>query len=306
MFVTERELGEADTLLWILHAPSPGVWSLFRINSYPNPHNAWANQCQLRAWLASKPDLRSDEPLFPASGRVPGSKERKTHKMMQRDPGGLNFPESFGLRSYENGRDMPTDVGPWFLIDRAIAYPWSYVNNKRYRDGADYHVRSLVDVVSRGGIFLLSLTPKGDGSIPPEEQEIMRNIGRWLTINGEAIYAARPWKTYAGGPTVCRGTKRNAKGEEKEQWDWRQDFTAQDIRFTTKGDTIYAIALAWPENGRLTVRSLAKGTSPNIGSVSLLGHTGPLTWSQSANGLEVTLPAKQPCDYTFSLRITPK
>ena len=73
---------------------------------------------------------------------------------LQQARGEFNFPESFGLHCYENGRDMPTDVGPWFLIDRAIAYPWSYVNDKKYRDGADYHVRSLVDLVSRGGIFL--------------------------------------------------------------------------------------------------------------------------------------------------------
>ena len=220
--------------------------------------------------------------------------------------GEFNFPESVGLRCFENGRDMPTDVGPWFLIDRAIAYPWSYVNNKTYRDGADYHVRSIVDVVSRGGIFLLSLTPKGDGSIPVEEQEIMRGIGRWLKINGEAIYGTRPWKIYAEGPTVTRGMKRNNKGEEKEQWDWRKEFTAEDIRFTTKGDALYAITLAWPEEGKLTVQSLAKGAGLNIGSVSLLGHEGPLTWNQSADGLEVTLPSKQPCDYAFSLRITPK
>ena len=58
-------------------------------------------------------------------------------------------------------------------------------SNKRYKDGADYHVRSIVDVVSRGGIFLLSLTPKGDGSIPPEEREIMKNIGGWMKLNGE-------------------------------------------------------------------------------------------------------------------------
>jgi len=218
--------------------------------------------------------------------------------------GEFNFPESFGLRCYENGRDMPTDVGPWFLIDRAIAYPWSYVNNKRYRDGADYHVRSLVDLVSRGGIFLLSLTPKGDGSIPPEEQEIMRGIGRWLKVNGEAIYGTRPWKIYAEGPTVARGMKRNNKGEEKEQWDWRKQFTPQDIRFTTKGDTLYAIALAWPKDGKLTVRSLAKDADMSIGDVSLSGHEGTLTWSQSADGLEVTLPAEQPCDYAFSLKIT--
>lgn len=217
--------------------------------------------------------------------------------------GEFNFPESFGLRCYENGRDMPPDVGPWFLIDRAIAYPWCYVNKKRYRDGAHYHVRSLVDLVSRGGIFLLSLTPKGDGSIPVEEQEIMRGIGRWLKVNGEAIYGTRPWKIYAEGPTVTRGMKRNNKGEEKEQWDWRKRFTSEDIRFTTKGNTLYAIALAWPEDGKLTIRSLAKGTDLQVSSVDLLGHKGLLTWSQSAEGLEVTLPAGQPCDYAFALKI---
>jgi len=217
--------------------------------------------------------------------------------------GEFNFPESIGLRCYENGRDMSTDVGPWFLIDRAIAYPWSYVNNKRYRDGADYHVRSLVDLVSRGGIFLLSLTPKGDGSIPPEEQEIMRGIGRWLRVNGEAIYGTKPWTTYAEGPTVSRGLKRNNKGEEKEQWDWRQQYTAEDFRFTSKGDNLYAIALNWPEDGTLTVRSLAAGKY-DIKEVSLLGHQGQLEWKQTADGLQVTLPPTKPCEWAFSLKIT--
>ena len=218
--------------------------------------------------------------------------------------GEFNFPASFGLRCYENGRDMATNVGPWFLIDRAIAYPWSYVNDKKYKDGADYHVRSLVDLVARGGIFLLSLTPKGDGSIPVEEQEIMRGIGRWLKVNGEAIYGTRPWKTYAEGPTVTRGMKSNNKGEVKEQWDWRQDFTPEDIRFTTKGDTLYAIALNWPEDGNLTVRSLATGIGPKINSVSLLGHDGPLKWNQTDYGLKVAFPAAPPCEFAFALKIT--
>jgi alpha-L-fucosidase len=225
--------------------------------------------------------------------------------------GQFNFPESFGLRCFENGRDMPTDVGPWFLIDRAIAYPWSYVNNKRYKDKADYHIRSIVDVVSRGGIFLLSLTPKGDGSIPPEEQEIMRGIGRWMKDNGEAIYGTRPWKIHAEGPTVTRGIKRNNKGEEKEQWDWRQDYKAEDIRFTTKGDTLYAIALNWPEDGVLNVRSLAKdsgvdGSGVEVGRVGLVGHDGDLDWQQTSEGLEVKMPATPPCEHAFALKITPK
>lgn len=220
--------------------------------------------------------------------------------------GELNFPESVGLRCFENGRDMPTDVGPWFLIDRAIAYPWSYVNNKRYRDGADYHVRSIVDVVSRGGIFLLSLTPKGDGSIPEEEKEIMRGIGRWMKVSGEAIYGTRPWKICAEGPTVLRSMKNRNNGQVAEQWDWRIPLTSQDIRFTTKGNVLYAIALAWPQDSKLTVRSLAKGSDLNIGTVNLLGHKGPLDWKRTTNGLEVTLPKEQPCEYAFALKIIRK
>jgi len=217
--------------------------------------------------------------------------------------GEFNFPESFGLRCFENGRDMPMDIGPWFLIDRAIAYPWSYVNNKKYKDGADYHVRSLVDVVSRGGIFLLSLTPKGDGSIPPEEQEIMRGIGRWLKVNGEAIYGTRPWTVYAEGPTQTRSVKRRKSGETAEQWDWRKPFTAADIRFTTKGDRLYAIALAWPADGKLTIRSLARGQG-EVNEVVLLGHAGKLLWTQTDQGLVVHLPEEKPCDYAFTLRIS--
>jgi alpha-L-fucosidase len=201
---------------------------------------------------------------------------------------------------------MAPDVGPWFLIDRAIGYPWSYVNNKKYKDGADYHVRSLVDLVSRGGVFLLSLTPKGDGSIPAKEQEIMRGIGRWLKVNGEAIYGTRPWTTYAEGPTIPRGMKKNSKGVTREQWDWRKKFTSEDIRFTTKGDALYAITLDWPESGKVTIRSLAAGADVNIESVRMLGHQADLPWKQTAEGLEVTFPSKRPCEFAFALKIITK
>jgi alpha-L-fucosidase len=217
--------------------------------------------------------------------------------------GDFNFPASFGLRCYENGRDMPLNVEPWFLIDRAIAYPWCYVNDKQYRDGAGYHIKSLIDLVSRGGIFLLSLTPKGDGSIPKEEQEIMRGIGRWLRTNGEAIYGTRRWKVVGEGPAVMMKYNETKK---RMDWNYRQEFCAQDIRFTRDGDRLYAIALNWPERGRVSIKSLKKGSDlypGTIASVVLLGSSAPVGWKRTAQALEITFPKDKPCAHAYALRI---
>jgi alpha-L-fucosidase len=88
-----------------------------------------------------------------------------------------------------------------------------------------------------------------------------------------------------------------------------KNFTAQDFRFTTRGDKLYAIALAWPENRRVTVKSLATGgadAAPKIKSVRLLGAQSRLKWTQTAEGLTVKLPALKPCDYAFALEIMPR
>jgi alpha-L-fucosidase len=83
-------------------------------------------------------------------------------------------------------------------------------------------------------------------------------------------------------------------------------FTGEDIRFTTKGDTLYAIALAWPEHGKAVVKALAAGSpllSREIKSVELLGSKTKLNWKRTASGLEIELPAEKPCDYAFTFRI---
>ena len=236
------------------------------------------------------------------------AKKGQNVTILNKHAGDFNFPSSFGMLCYENGREMPEDTGPWFLIDRAIGYPWSYVNDKTYRDGPDYHTRSIVDLVSRGGVFLLSLTPKGDGSIPVREQEIMRGIGKWLKVNGEAIYATRPWKVYAEGPTNLQAMSKTKKGILKPSWDYRKEFVAQDIRFTRSkdGKTLYATALNWPENGKVVIKSLKAGSdlyTKDIKSVTMLGSKEKIKWNRTGEGLEVTFPKEKPCEWAYSLKI---
>jgi alpha-L-fucosidase len=84
-------------------------------------------------------------------------------------------------------------------------------------------------------------------------------------------------------------------------------FTGEDIRFTTKGSTLYAIALAWPENGKVTIKSLAAGSphaTADVKNVQLLGSKTKLNWTRDAKGLTVVLPAEKPGDYAFALKIS--
>jgi alpha-L-fucosidase len=113
-------------------------------------------------------------------------------------------------------------------------------------------------------------------------------------MNGEAIYGTRPWRVYGEGPTrTPAGSFKDTAGKP---------FTAEDIRFTRKGTTLYAIALAWPAAGKIAIKTLA-GTP--VKRVELLGSTAKLRWSQTAGGLTIDLPAEKPGDYAFAFKISP-
>ena len=120
----------------------------------------------------------------------------------------------------------------------------------------------------------------------------------WLAgsrVHGEAIYGTRPWLVYGEGAVRAKG------GHFKEDF----AYTAKDIRFTTKGDALYAIALGWPEDGQLVVKSLAEPAG-KISKVSLLGYKGKLPWKQTSAGLEVQLPSEKLSKYTCALEIRGK
>jgi alpha-L-fucosidase len=167
---------------------------------------------------------------------------------------------------------------------------WYYKRDIQYKTPATV-IRMLVDIVSKNGNLLLNFPVRGDGTLDAQEESILASLAEWISVNGEAIYSTRPWKVYGEGASNVSSGNFN---EDKLH------YTAEDIRFTTKEGNLYAIALGWPQTGKLTIRSLA-GASAH--SVRLLGFPEPLKWSRDPQGLVVQFPRRQRGQHAFALRI---
>jgi alpha-L-fucosidase len=183
---------------------------------------------------------------------------------------------------------------PW-QTDTSIG-DWYYNRDWKYR-GADWVIPMLVDIVSKNGNLLINVVQRPDGSLDAEAEQVLVELADWIATNGEGIYETRPWLIHGEGPVRAKG------GHFKEDF----AYTAKDIRFTSKGqNTLYAFALGWPEEGRLLIRSLGKlpGVTAKINAIELLGHAGPLVWTQNADGLSAKLPERKPSNYAVALKIS--
>jgi len=193
------------------------------------------------------------------------------------------------VEDLERGGLETINPEPW-QSDTSVA-DWFYNKNWKYRP-ARWILRRLVEVVSKNGSMLLNIVQRPDGSLDAEVEQILEEMARWSAIHGEAIYGTRPWAIYGEGPA------KNVHGAFKED----VVYTAQDIRFTTKGDILYAIAQDWPAGSEIVVHALAPSAG-KVRGVALLGYHGKLDWQQTAGGLVVKLPAKKVCEYTCALKI---
>jgi len=197
-------------------------------------------------------------------------------------------------------RGQMADIRPLFWqTDTAVATnSWGYVDGMDYKT-PDAIIGDLVDIISKNGAMLLNIGPRSDGTIPEGDRKILLEIGRWLAVNGEAVYGTRPWKVFGEGPTeVAEGGFTDTR---------RTPFTAHDIRFTARGQkTLYATFFGWPA-GELTIQSLGSALrlyTQKIEKVELLGAKKPLEWTREAAGLKVKLPRTKPCKHAFALKIT--
>jgi alpha-L-fucosidase len=209
------------------------------------------------------------------------------------------FPEGTAVFDIERGQVSGLREGFWQNDTSVSKNAWGYIENHDYKEVISI-IHDLVDVVSKNGALLLNIGPKADGTIPEPEREMLRGIGAWLKQNGEAIYGTGPWETFGEGPTVVPEGYFSDTG--------REAFTAQDIRFTAKKDTVYATVMAWPETP-LTITSLKEGSSLNadaIAEIRFLGHGEPLSWTQDAQGLHIELPAAPVGEHAFVIKIVLK
>jgi len=206
------------------------------------------------------------------------------------------FPEKAAVLDIERGQLEKSRPLFWQTDTSVSNKSWGYIENDTFKSPQSL-IWQLVDIVSKNGSLLLNIGPRSDGTIPEPVQQILREIGGWLKTNGEAIYGTRPWTTSGEGPTrVLGGAFNDTKTES---------FTAEDIRFTTKGTLIYAIALGWPRDGRLVVRSLGASSAVRVGKVDLLGSSVPIAWSQGPDGLALELPANPGGHFAYAFRVTP-
>ena len=151
-----------------------------------------------------------------------------------------------------------------------LSYGFNRAENLEHYRTSQELVHELIDVVSRGGNLLLNVGPTADGRIPVIMQERLRDIGSWLTVNGEAIFGTRPW--------LREGAERSGTA------------AAAPVRYTRNGTTLYAHFLEWPE-GDVRI----EGLDPGAGfSVALLGYDGPIDWRRDSDALVITPPLMSP------------
>ncbi len=200
-----------------------------------------------------------------------------------------DYVPGVGVLDMERGVLPRIEDLPW-QTDTSIG-DWFYNPGWKYRP-VSWTIHMLVDVVSKNGNLLLNVVQRADGIVEPEVEQMLAEMAGWMAVHGEAIHGTRPWLIYGEGGTHAEG------GHFKEDF----AYSAADIRFTTKGDTLYAIALGRPADGILKVKSLA-APAGQISDVSVLGCEGKPLWRQSADALEVTLPATAASPYTVALKI---
>ena len=207
----------------------------------------------------------------------------------------------------ERGQSNKIEALPW-QTDTCIG-KWHYdrriFDNHKYKS-AKTVVQTLVDVVSKNGNLLLNVPLRGNGTMDSDERAVIEEITGWMDINKEAIFGTRPWRVFGEGPALESAAPLTAQGFNEGKG---KPFGAQDIRFTTKNNVLFAIVFGLPKDGKVVIKNLGKNNSNSITrdvqKVELLGYDGTLLTEKTDNSMIVQLPEQKPkYVYAYVLKLT--
>lgn len=254
------------------------------MTQYPGMKQVWYDMAQLmkpeqsykfyKAVYDVQPEIIVNERVGNGFGDfdIPGDNKIPTNPDMITKPwqtvGTLN--NSWGYKSYDND---------WKSVKELIFW--------------------LTEIVSKGGNYMLNVGPDAMGNVPQQCTDNLLELGKWIDINGEAIYGTSRWIKSHEGPTDLKMDGTNAREKEK----FKAEFTPQDFWFTAKENLVYAIAIEYPADKVAVVKTLNTSSNYKVKSVKLLGHEQALSFEQKENGLMVSLPDEKPDPNGYALEI---
>ena len=185
-----------------------------------------------------------------------------------------------------------TCIGNWHY-DRPLYEKHGYKTAKTV-------VQSLIDIVSKNGNLLLNIPVRGNGTIDSDELTIVEEITKWIDINGESIFETRPWRIFGEGPAIANAVALNEQGFNEGN---EQPYTPEDIRFTSKGNIIYASTLAAPIKNTMVKSLGSKFNNGVIENIKLLGSDREIKWFQNEDALLIEPSTDYPSELTAAYKI---
>lgn len=265
------------------------------INKY-DPDVVYFDDSQLPLWPISDVGLRIAAHLY--------NKSIRTHGELRAVVNGKILDENQRkamVWDIERGQANDIQPLPW-QTDTCIG-SWHYDRGVYERDeykSAKTVIQTLVDIVSKNGNLMLNIPVRGNGTIDEKERKIVDGIGKWMKANGECIYSTRPWKIFGEGPAQQQVSQLSGPGFNEGKG---KQFSYEDIRFTTKGEILYATAMGWPANGKLVIKSLAKQSEyfgKEIQKIEWLPSKQSLSFERNESGLTISLPEKPADELSFA------
>ncbi|NIJ46458.1 alpha-L-fucosidase [Wenyingzhuangia heitensis] len=206
-------------------------------------------------------------------------------------------PDGTAVLDIESGKLDRIRKEAWQTDMSLGGYRWGYTNDYQMREAGAY-INDLIDIVSKNGCLLLNVAPNKHGEIPLPQQDILKEIGAWLKVNGEGIYETRPFEVFGQGPTNA-SMKLHGNSHDK-------GFTPDDFRYTQKGQNVYAFWLKKDDRKVVTLDALGaedRILNDAILDVRLLGFDKSIKWIQQKNELVIELPKDYKSDNAVCFKI---